>query len=215
MVRALVAEHDEQHEADPLRAMAAFGDDVGDLPAFAALEALRDAERHGPRPPRLVVRVAAVDSESPAAVAAAADLTVAGAVGAVALRRREPGRRRHSALSGRQLVGPPVGRSAPTHRSAQRRRPLGPLRRAHRQRAVQRVGRAPTTSKGLMPSRAAAAQRQLFPGAGLARQHEDAVDTVEQRPLLGHEIEAVTHRVDQQHVREGQGGKGTGPVVLE
>jgi hypothetical protein len=34
-----------------------------------------------------VVRVAAVDTESPAAVAAAADLTVAGATGAVALLR--------------------------------------------------------------------------------------------------------------------------------
>ena len=85
VVRALVAEHEEQHDGQPLRALAAFGDDVGDLPAFAALEALRDAE--GPAPPRRVVRVAAVDTESPAAVAAAADLTVPGATGAVALLR--------------------------------------------------------------------------------------------------------------------------------
>jgi trehalose 6-phosphate phosphatase len=83
VVRTLVAEHDGQHEAEPLRALAAFGDDVGDLPAFAALEALRDADG----PPRLVVRVAAVDSESSAAVAAAADLSVPGASGAVALLR--------------------------------------------------------------------------------------------------------------------------------
>ena len=83
VVRALVAEHDEQHAAEPLRALAAFGDDVGDLPAFAALEALRTADG----PPRLVVRVAAVDTESPAAVAAAADLSVPGARGAVALLR--------------------------------------------------------------------------------------------------------------------------------
>jgi trehalose 6-phosphate phosphatase len=83
VVRTLVAEHDGQHEAEPLRALAAFGDDVGDLPAFAALEAMRDADG----PPRLVVRVAAVDSESSAAVAAAADLSVPGASGAVALLR--------------------------------------------------------------------------------------------------------------------------------
>ena len=83
VVRALVAEHDEQHGTEPLRALAAFGDDVGDLPAFAALEELRAADG----PPRLVVRVAAVDAESPAAVAAAADLTVPGASGAVALLR--------------------------------------------------------------------------------------------------------------------------------
>ena len=75
VVRALVTEHDEQHTGEPLRALAAFGDDVGDLPAFAALEALRAADG----PPRLVVRVAAVDTESPAAVAAAADLSVEGA----------------------------------------------------------------------------------------------------------------------------------------
>ncbi len=81
VVRSLVAEHDEK--AEPLRAVAAFGDDVGDLPAFAALEALRDADGA----PRLVVRVAAVDTESSAAVAAAADLSVPGAAGAVALLR--------------------------------------------------------------------------------------------------------------------------------
>jgi trehalose 6-phosphate phosphatase len=81
VVRALVAEHDAAGE--PLRAAAAFGDDVGDLPAFAALGALRDAAPGDT--PFTVVRVAAVDTESPAAVADAADLTVPGATGAVAL----------------------------------------------------------------------------------------------------------------------------------
>jgi len=83
VVRSLVAEHDEQQGTAPLRALAAFGDDMGDLPAFAALEALRAAEG----PPRLVVRVAVVDKESPPAVAAAADLSVPRATGAVALLR--------------------------------------------------------------------------------------------------------------------------------
>jgi trehalose 6-phosphate phosphatase len=81
VVRSLVAEHDAQ--AEPLQAAAAFGDDVGDLPAFAALDALGAAGSSL----RTVVRVAAVDTESPASVAAAADLTVAGATGAVALLR--------------------------------------------------------------------------------------------------------------------------------
>jgi len=81
VVRALVAEHDEQ--AEPLRAVAAFGDDIGDLPAFAALRSLRGAAGT----PLTAVRVAAVDTESPAAVAAAADLSVPGATGAVALLR--------------------------------------------------------------------------------------------------------------------------------
>jgi trehalose 6-phosphate phosphatase len=60
---------------------AAFGDDIGDLPAFAALGGL---ERPDGRPLH-VVRVAAVDAESPRQVADKADLTVAGASGAVAL----------------------------------------------------------------------------------------------------------------------------------
>jgi trehalose 6-phosphate phosphatase len=81
VVDALVAEHAARRE--PLQAAAAFGDDVGDLPAFAALEALRAGEG----PPRTVVRVAAVDTESPSAVAEAADLSVPGATGAVALLR--------------------------------------------------------------------------------------------------------------------------------
>ena len=60
---------------------AAFGDDIGDLPAFEALTGLT-------RPDGMslyVVRVAAVDTESPQQVADAADVSVAGATGAVAL----------------------------------------------------------------------------------------------------------------------------------
>jgi trehalose 6-phosphate phosphatase len=62
------------------RVLAAFGDDVGDLPAFAAAAALAEE-----MPGLSVVRVAAVDDESPPEVAAQADLTVAGATGAAAL----------------------------------------------------------------------------------------------------------------------------------
>ena len=60
---------------------AAFGDDIGDLPAFAAVTALTKPDGT----PLYSVRVAAVDTESPQKVADAADLTVAGATGAVAL----------------------------------------------------------------------------------------------------------------------------------
>ena len=83
VVRALVAEHDARPGAGPLAHAVAFGDDIGDLPAFAALDELGAAAGG-----RLeVVKVAAVDAESPAAVAERADLTVAGATGAVALLR--------------------------------------------------------------------------------------------------------------------------------
>jgi trehalose 6-phosphate phosphatase len=60
---------------------AAFGDDLGDLPAFEALTELTKPDGT----PLYTVRVAAVDAESPHQVADAADLTVAGATGAVAL----------------------------------------------------------------------------------------------------------------------------------
>jgi trehalose 6-phosphate phosphatase len=61
-------------------AVAVFGDDIGDLPAFAAAGELAAA-----RPAMAVVRVAVVDHESSPEVAARADMTVEGAVGAVAL----------------------------------------------------------------------------------------------------------------------------------
>jgi len=78
VVHALAAEH-----AGRLRAVAAFGDDIGDLPAFAAVGELRDPSGA----PLTAVRVAAVDEESPSEVAARADLTVDGAAGAVSLLR--------------------------------------------------------------------------------------------------------------------------------
>jgi trehalose 6-phosphate phosphatase len=66
-----------------LSAVTAFGDDKGDLPAFAAVVDLEAAVGH----PVRAVRVAVVDQESPPEVAAAADLTVPGAAGAIALLR--------------------------------------------------------------------------------------------------------------------------------
>jgi trehalose 6-phosphate phosphatase len=59
-------------------AVACFGDDLGDLAAFAALDDLGAAGA-------AVARVAVVDDESPPAVGAAADVVVAGPDGAVAL----------------------------------------------------------------------------------------------------------------------------------
>jgi trehalose 6-phosphate phosphatase len=55
-----------------------FGDDLGDLAAFAALGDLADAGLS-------VARIAVVDDESPAAVADAADLVVEGPSGAIEL----------------------------------------------------------------------------------------------------------------------------------
>jgi trehalose 6-phosphate phosphatase len=76
VIRSLAAER-----AGRLDNAAAFGDDIGDLPAFAALAELTKPDGA----PLYTVRVAAVDTESPREVADASDLTVAGATGAVAL----------------------------------------------------------------------------------------------------------------------------------
>lgn len=76
VVRSLAAEH-----AGRLDNAAAFGDDIGDLPAFEAVSELTRPDGTA----LYTVRVAAVDTESPRQVADAADLTVAGATGAVAL----------------------------------------------------------------------------------------------------------------------------------
>jgi trehalose 6-phosphate phosphatase len=59
-------------------AVACFGDDLGDLAAFAALDDLAVAGA-------AVARVAVVDDESPPEVAEAADVVVEGPEGAVAL----------------------------------------------------------------------------------------------------------------------------------
>ena len=71
MIRRLASGHE---------AVGCFGDDLGDLPAFAALG---DLARAGVA----VARVAVVDADSPPEVAAAADLVVAGPTGALELLR--------------------------------------------------------------------------------------------------------------------------------
>jgi trehalose 6-phosphate phosphatase len=63
---------------EAMTAGACFGDDVGDLPAFAALGELGQAGVS-------VARVAVVHGETPPEVSAAADLTVEGQEGALAL----------------------------------------------------------------------------------------------------------------------------------
>ena len=78
VVRALAAEH-----AGQLRAVAVFGDDIGDLPAFDAVGELTTPDGR----PLAAFRVAAVDAESPPEVAARADFTVQGATGAAELLR--------------------------------------------------------------------------------------------------------------------------------
>jgi len=67
--------------ASPFAAVVCFGDDMGDLPAFAVLEELASSGV-------LVARVAVADPESPPEVAAAADVVVDGPSGALELLER-------------------------------------------------------------------------------------------------------------------------------
>ena len=79
---------------------------------------------------------------------------------------------------------------------------------------MERVG-GPRHVEGVDAERTLARQRQLLPGARLVRQHEHAVGRVQQRALLGHEVEPVAHRVDQQDVGQRERGERAGPVVLD
>jgi trehalose 6-phosphate phosphatase len=81
----------EADKGTAVRALAAgldavifLGDDVGDLPAFAALSALRAEGRH-------TVKVAVTSAEASEEMLAAADIVVDGPEGALAVLRRLAG----------------------------------------------------------------------------------------------------------------------------
>jgi trehalose 6-phosphate phosphatase len=67
-----------EHAAAGLRSVCFLGDDVGDLPAFAALDRLAAAGVH-------TVKVAVSTEEAPVAVLEGADVVVDGPQGALAL----------------------------------------------------------------------------------------------------------------------------------
>ena len=114
VIRGLAAERPPGR----LRQVAAFGDDLGDLPAFEAVTTLGR-----PGHPVGAVRVAAVDHESPAEVAARADLTVDGAAGAVELLRRLAEAAAASPPRLRPDPPPPAGRPTSRPPSARARTP--------------------------------------------------------------------------------------------
>ena len=191
-----------------------LGDDVGDLPAFAALDRLagrgslggegrgRSSElapelagrrrRHRRRAGRGARRCCR--ARRPTAGPAAP---------------RRP--RRRASAGGGELVGQPVRRGAgrgpapqPSAASVARssagmRQGVGAGRRPCRRRRRGRpAGRAPTSWSH---------------DAGLGREQQDRVALVHQRTLLGHQVEAVADRVDQQHVGPAQRGHRAREVV--
>ena len=209
VVRSLAAEL-----AGRLDNAAAFGDDVGDLPAFAALGELRDPDGR----PLHTVRVAAVDAESPRQVAEQADVTVAGATGAVALLRAlADGGRPPTALSPEP---PPAGRPTSRRTSAARRpsaapppRPRAPA--APWSSAACSASAVPVTSKGFTPSAPSPPSSSSSHAPASRESTRTPSCGVEQRALLGHQVEPVAHRVDEQHVGQRQRGQRARPVVRE
>ena len=69
-----------EHAVGALQAACFLGDDVGDLPAFAALDRLRDRGVH-------TVKIGVRTSEAPSALLDAADLVVEGPIGALEVLR--------------------------------------------------------------------------------------------------------------------------------
>ncbi len=195
-----------------LAAVCFVGDDTGDLPAFEALRRLGRLRRRHPGRGR----------------------GRTGDAGRGAGRRR-PGRRRAAGGHGPARDPGRWAAAGPSDRASQARfgpRPAGrrtsrgvsgrpttlrracgpdrPLLRAEVEGRTQGPGRAAhvegVDADGVTP--------QLVPGAGLVAQDQHPVALVDERALLGHQVEAVPDRVHQQHVGPAQGRHRLGVVVL-
>jgi hypothetical protein len=139
-----------------MRAVAVFGDDLGDLPAF---DAVAELAAQGVA----VARIAVVDAESATEVAAQADLVVEGPAGAVALLEqlvRRPQSAAERVRRGGELVVQPVRGGAPQHQGPQ----AGPARARRSAGSIEsarwRVSAVPATSKGLTPNAASDSSSQ-------------------------------------------------------
>ena len=96
----------------------------------------------------------------------------------------------------RQLLVDPVAGVARGDDLRRARAPAGRARPGHRQRRVDRVGQ-------LLDVERVDRQRELaelLVGAGVLGEDRDALALVDDRALLGDQVHAVEHRVDQQHV---------------
>ena len=110
-----------------------------------------------------------------------------------------------------ELVVDPVARVARGDDPLQALHAAARARRRHRQRRVDRVGQ-------LLDVERVDRQRELaelLVGAGVLRQDRDAVALVDERALLGDEVHAVEHRVDEQHVVVLVGGHRLLEVVAQ
>ena len=85
----------------------------------------------------------------------------------------------------------------------------GPVGGTHGQGGGEDVGRADQVERVHFKGD----RGELLPHPCLPAQGEDTIAPVEERPLLGDEVEAVPHRVDEEDVVTGQGGDRSREVV--
>ena len=209
----------------PARCSAAcyLGDDLGDLPAFAALAALRprgdghrlgrgrasttrasprwrrrptspSRARSGPSTPWPGWRRRTGRPRWPDAPCRSEGIRIPA--------RRPTGCRQPSAGPSSWAWSQSAGWRAAIIRwsSPARRRPVS---RIH----VERLGQHRGGARHVEGVHLQGGRGQLVEGPGLAGQGQHPVAGVDQRALLGHQVQAVPHRVDQQDVVAGQGGQ--------
>ena len=180
--------------ASGLAAVCFIGDDVGDLPAFDALDRL---EAGG----TVVLRVAVRSDEAPAELLARADHVVDGPEGVRASSLASFAR----SWSASQSAGV---RAATAARMAVARsvRSAGGI-----ERAACSTSAVPATSKGFTASAPASPSSSHAPASVLST--TAASRSLTSDALLGHQVEAVADRVHEQHVAAAERGHRPGEVV--
>ena len=185
------------------------GDDRGDLEAFAALDRM---EQRGEL--ACAVKVAVSSEEAPPELLARGDLAVDGPAGLAALLTELAAAvdaTGSGPFGGRDQVAQPPRRRPCRRQLAQPPRRLASFGSGHRQRPVECV-RALLQVVGVHRQHRGL---ELVERARFGRQADDTVTLVDDRALLGHQVESVLQRVHEQHVVAGVPGDAAREVVAQ
>ncbi|MBV9093397.1 MAG: trehalose-phosphatase [Streptosporangiaceae bacterium] len=177
------------------------GDDLGDLPAFAAVRSLRAAGIPG-------CTVGSGSDESPQ-VAAEADLAVAGPAGVTELLAAIAAALGVLGAERGQLVAEPARGRAGRGDDGERGAAAAAFGIRHGKRPVQRRGGLADVVR--VDQQRGGAQRRG--GSGLPGQQQRAAAFGKHRSLLRDQVHAVPDRIDNQHVGERAGGQRPRVVV--
>ena len=202
-----------EERSDGLRSVAYIGDDVGDLPAFAALDrlaergitavkvAVRTPDASGPSSRRRTTWSTGPRARSTCSAPSAAACLLS-------LRRWATGA--GAGAGGGELVVEPVGRSAGLRDRPQAAGPVGPLLGGHHERLVEHPGGAGDVERGRPQRRGT----EAFPSTGLGGEREHPGPFVDERALGRDQVQTVADRVDQEHVGPAQQRHGPREVIL-